>query len=128
MVGQWSGKITVKILRVDPRSRLSLQRHRHRDEEWLCLRGSAEVRVGDRTTKVNVGDRTVVPRNRLHRIYSERGAEFLEVSTGKFSEDDIVRVEDDYGRAGGPARPSSQRRPSAARRSSEAAGPQEPGS
>lgn len=99
VVGQWSGKITVKILKVDPRSRLSLQRHRHRDEEWLCLRGNAEVQVGEKKMKVGVGDRTVVPRNCLHRIYSERGAEFLEVSMGKFSEDDIVRLEDDYGRA-----------------------------
>ncbi len=99
LVGQWSGKITVKILTVNPRSRLSLQRHTRREEEWLCLKGSAEVRVGDRTFRMEPGDRTLVRKNELHRIHSERGAEFLEISFGRFSEKDIVRVEDDYGRA-----------------------------
>ena len=100
VVGKWSGKITVKVLRVKPRSRLSLQKHMHRDEEWLCLSGSAEVTLGKKTFKMAVGDRTRVPRRTLHRISSEDGAEILEVSFGEFSEDDIVRVEDDYGRAG----------------------------
>ena len=100
VVGQWSDRITVKILTVNPHSRLSLQKHRHRDEEWLCLSGSALVQLGSRTFRVKVGDRVSVPRNRLHRIQSESGVELLEVSFGKFSEEDIVRVEDDYGRAG----------------------------
>lgn len=99
VVGEWSGKITVKILRVEPGSRLSLQKHLHRREEWLCLSGSALVRVGKGSFKVKVGDWVRVPRNRLHRISSEEGAEILEVSFGRFSEEDIVRVEDDYGRA-----------------------------
>jgi len=101
-VGEWSDKITVKILKVNPRSRLSLQRHKFRDEEWLCLRGSAEVRVGTKSFRMGVGDRALVPRNKLHRIYSEQGVEFLEVAFGRYSEDDITRVEDDYGRAGSP--------------------------
>ena len=100
VVGEWSGKITVKVLTVNPGSRLSLQKHSHRDEEWLCLSGSAEVRVGNKTFTMEVGDRARVTRSKLHRIYSEKGAELLEVSFGKFSEDDIVRLEDDYGRAG----------------------------
>lgn len=98
VVGEWSGKITVKLLSVNPHSRLSLQKHGHRDEEWLCLSGSAEVRVGHKTLRMGVGDRATIPRGVLHRIYSKGGAEILEVSFGKFSEDDIVRVEDDYGR------------------------------
>ena len=100
MVGRWSGMITVKVLKVGAGKRLSLQRHRRRDEEWLCLKGEAEVVVGDRSFTMKVGDRTVVPRNSLHRIHSKRGAELLEVSFGKFSESDIERLEDDYGRAG----------------------------
>ncbi|MDG6909314.1 MAG: phosphomannose isomerase type II C-terminal cupin domain [Nitrososphaerota archaeon] len=98
LVGKWSGKITVKVLRISPGGRLSLQRHRRRDEEWLCLEGKARVRVGAKEFGMKAGDRTFVPRNRLHRISSEKGAEFLEVSYGRFSEGDIVRVEDDYGR------------------------------
>ena len=140
VVGEWSGTITVKILRVEPRSRLSLQKHLHRREEWLCLSGSAEVQVGRRTFRMKVGDWAKVQKNQLHRIYSEGGAEILEVSVGKFSEDDIVRMEDDYGRAGkGPVpphrpwparrtRPSSQDLPSRDRRRSEAAGPHPPAS
>lgn len=99
LIGRWSDQITVKLLAVNPKSRISLQRHSHRDEEWLCLKGSARVQVGKRTFTMNVGDRTAVHRNRLHRIYSEKGVELLEVSFGKFAESDIVRVEDDYGRA-----------------------------
>ena len=100
VIGEWSGKITVKVLTVDPHSRLSLQKHQHRTEEWLCLSGKAEVRVGNRTFTLGVGDRATIPRRQLHRISSDGGAEILEVSFGKFSEDDIVRVEDDYGRVG----------------------------
>ena len=100
VVGRWSGSITVKVLKVSPRSRLSLQKHRHRDEEWLCLKGSAEVVVGKKTLTLGVGDRAFVRRNQVHRIYSEKGAEILEVAFGRFSEGDIVRLEDDYGRAG----------------------------
>jgi mannose-6-phosphate isomerase-like protein (cupin superfamily) len=99
VVGEWSGKITVKILTVEPRSRLSLQKHMHRREEWLCLSGSADVQVGRRSFRMKVGDWVRVQRNQLHRIYSEAGAEILEVSVGKYSETDIVRIEDDYGRA-----------------------------
>ena len=100
MIGEWSGKITVKILTVSPGSRLSLQKHRHRREEWLCLRGVATVQVGTRTLRLKAGDWTKVQRNQLHRIYSKGGADILEVSFGKFSEEDIVRLEDDYGRTG----------------------------
>lgn len=99
VVGQWSDVITVKILSVKPRSRLSLQKHSHRDEEWLCLSGTAKVRVGEKTFTMKVGDKVLVRRNELHRIDTDVGVEILEVSTGEFSEDDIVRLEDDYGRA-----------------------------
>lgn len=99
VIGQWSGEITVKVLTIAPGSRLSLQKHLNRSEEWLCLSGSAEVRVGSRTIAMEAGDRATIPRKRLHRISSVGGAEILEVSFGKFSEEDIVRVEDDYGRA-----------------------------
>jgi mannose-6-phosphate isomerase-like protein (cupin superfamily) len=109
VVGRWSDRITVKILKVNAGSRLSLQKHRSRDEEWLCLSGSAQVRVGDRTFRMRVGDRATVPRNRLHRISSPKGVELLEVSFGKHSEEDISRVEDDYGRADDKASRRSKR-------------------
>jgi mannose-6-phosphate isomerase-like protein (cupin superfamily) len=108
VVGEWSGKVTVKILTLNPRSRLSLQKHMHRREEWLCLSGTAQVQIGRRQLKMKVGDWARVQRNQLHRISSEKGVEILEASYGKFSEDDIVRFEDDYGRAG--KAPSGSRR------------------
>ena len=98
VLGQWSGEITVKVLTINPESRLSLQKHMHRSEEWLCLSGSAEVRMGNKTITMEAGDRATIPKRRLHRISSVGGAEILEVSFGKFSEDDIIRLEDDYGR------------------------------
>jgi len=101
VVGSWSGRITVRILTVKPRSRLSLQKHRFRDEEWLCLSGRAKVQVGRRKFVIGVGDKASIPRNHLHRLGSDAGAEILEVAFGKFLDDDIVRVEDDYGRATG---------------------------
>lgn len=97
-LGQWSDKLTLKVLRVNPRSGTSLQKHEHRDEEWTCLSGRAQVTVGKRTFVLHIGERTFIPRKKLHRLASAGGAEILEVSYGKFDEDDIVRVEDYYGR------------------------------
>lgn len=98
ILAQWSDQITVKVLTVSPHSRLSLQKHKHRDEEWLCAHGRAEANVGDRSVVLNVGDKVFVPRGTLHRLSSDAGAEILEVTYGSFDEGDIVRVEDDYGR------------------------------
>ncbi len=98
IVGQWSDAIMVKVITVNPHSRLSLQKHEHRDEEWLCLKGRAKVQVGDKSITLKVGDKALVPRLQLHRLSSEDGAEILEVTYGRFDENDIVRVEDDYGR------------------------------
>jgi mannose-6-phosphate isomerase-like protein (cupin superfamily) len=96
-LGQWS-KITVKVLKINPNSRISLQKHEHRDEEWTCLSGRAHVTVGKRSFTMNVGDKTLIPRKKLHRVSSLGGAEILEVTYGEFDENDIVRVKDDYGR------------------------------
>ncbi len=100
VIGSWSDKIMVRILTVKPSSRLSLQKHRQRDEEWLCLKGRAEVQVDDRKLTLAAGEKVSIPRGHLHRLGSEKGTEVLEVAFGKFRDDDIVRVEDDYGRAG----------------------------
>lgn len=99
VVGQWSDRFTVKILKLKPRSRLSLQKHRHRDEEWLCLQGAASAQIGPKARRLKPGDKVFVPRNTLHRLSSALGTEILEIGYGRFDEEDIVRVEDDYGRA-----------------------------
>ena len=99
VIGSWPSKITVRVLTINPNSRISLQKHRLRDEEWLCVSGRAKVTVDRRTFDLEVGEKVFVPRKHLHRVGSDTGAEILEVAYGTFRDDDIVRVEDDYGRA-----------------------------
>ena len=102
-----SGKVaegtptTIKIISVNPRSRLSLQYHRRWSEEWLCLRGRADATIGPERLRVRLdgGDRVAVPLGVHHRLESAEGADALEVATGLFDENDIARLEDDYSRA-----------------------------
>ncbi len=92
----------VKRLVVYPGHRLSLQRHQHRTEHWVIVSGTALVTVGDKTYSVSAGETVTIPQKALHRI-ANQGKEnvvFIEVQTGTyFGEDDIERLEDDYGRA-----------------------------
>ena len=92
----------VKRLTVKTESRLSLQWHRHRDETWVVARGTAKVTVGDEEFTLGRGQSVFVPRNVHHRIEnisSVEPLEIIEIQTGDYlGEDDIVRVEDDYGR------------------------------
>ena len=92
----------VKRLTVKTESRLSLQWHRHRDETWVVARGTAKVTVGDEEFTLGRGQSVFVPRNVHHRIEnisSVEPLEIIEIQTGDYlGEDDIVRVEDDFGR------------------------------
>jgi mannose-6-phosphate isomerase len=92
---------TVKIISVNPNSRLSLQYHRHRAEEWFCLKGNAVATLGESLVRhpLGVGETVSVPLGVLHRLESAAGADILEVATGHFDEQDIVRLADDYARA-----------------------------
>ena len=91
----------VKRIVVYPGKRLSLQRHSRRDEHWYLLRGEGIVTVGSEDLHVKKGQSVNIPRGTLHRM-ANSGIEpvmFIEVQTGDyFGEDDIERVEDDYGR------------------------------
>ncbi len=92
----------VKRLTVNSKSRLSFQWHRHRDENWTVARGTANVRLNDTTSTLGRGQSISVPRTMQHRIENLSSIdplEIIEVQTGDYlGEDDIVRVEDDYGR------------------------------
>ncbi|MSQ08291.1 MAG: cupin domain-containing protein [Dehalococcoidia bacterium] len=92
----------VKRLTVNPEQRLSLQWHRHRDEHWVVARGTAKVEIGEKTLTLGRGQSVFVPRTVRHRIVnisSVEPLEIIEVQTGDYlGEDDIVRIEDDYGR------------------------------
>jgi mannose-6-phosphate isomerase len=92
----------VKRIVVYPGCRLSLQRHKQRDEHWFVLAGDALVTIGRREIPVAKNGSVDIPRSFLHRV-NNTGTDdlvFIEVQTGDyFGEDDIERLDDDYGRA-----------------------------
>ncbi|RJQ37506.1 cupin domain-containing protein [Candidatus Parcubacteria bacterium] len=100
----WGGlgaPVTVKILTVNPGQRFSLQRHRHRMEHWTVLSPEGGIiRIGDQEYPAEQGKEFTVPAGALHRMTAPQGGELsvLEIATGKFDQDDIERLEDDYGR------------------------------
>ena len=90
---------TVKLLYIKPRSRLSLQYHNNRKEFWKIVKGSGTVEVRNKKSTISEGDKIIIPSGAKHRIQaSSSGCIVLEISYGKFDENDIVRIEDDYDR------------------------------
>ena len=91
-------KWTVKILEVKPKQELSLQYHYKREELWYFF-DDAIVQLGNKRIMVKPGDIIKIPKKKPHRIISKGNmARVLEISLGKFSERDEIRLEDDYGR------------------------------
>ena len=93
----------VKRIEVLPGRRLSYQRHARRSEHWFIVHGTAVVTLDGERREVASGDAVDVPVGTDHRIenVSDAPVVFVEVQHGDyFGEDDIVRLEDDYGRAG----------------------------
>lgn len=91
----------VKRITVEPGKRLSLQRHKQRREHWFVVRGESIVTVGDMEIKATGGQAIDIPQGLLHRIFNtgKENLVYIEVQLGSyFGEDDIERVEDDYGR------------------------------
>lgn len=96
---------THKVKRIDvlPGRRLSYQRHQRRAEHWFVIAGSAEVTLDGKLLRLGPGQSIDIPRMAAHRIANvgEDFVSFIEVQTGDyFGEDDIERLEDDFGRAG----------------------------
>jgi mannose-6-phosphate isomerase-like protein (cupin superfamily) len=92
----------IKRIVVYPGRRLSLQRHRQRSEHWFVLSGEGIVTLGDEDVPVKAGRSVDIPVYILHRIVNTGGVDLsvIEIQTGDdLSEDDIERIEDDYGRA-----------------------------
>lgn len=90
---------TVKIITVNPNSKLSLQSHNKRSEFWKVISGSGVFEINKEKIDVEEGSEEVVPTGALHRMVGgEKGMTVLEISFGEFDEEDIVRYEDDYGR------------------------------
>jgi mannose-6-phosphate isomerase len=90
-----------KVITVLPGQRLSYQRHSKRSEHWFVVRGSGAVTLDGADVQVSAGSAVDVPVGTAHRITNTGTADlvFVEVQHGTyFGEDDIVRLEDDYGR------------------------------
>ena len=93
-------KSTVKILTIKPRKRFSLQYHNKREEFWRVLDNPAKVTIGNKTFTAKKGDEIKIKKKTNHRIEAlDKEVNVLEVSLGTFNEKDIIRIEDDFGRA-----------------------------
>ncbi len=91
----------VKRIIVHPGRRLSLQRHRLRAEHWFILSGEVVVTRDSDEIPLKAGQSIDIPKGALHRVMNPgtKDAVIIEVQTGEyFGEDDIERVEDDFGR------------------------------
>ena len=91
----------VKRLVVNPGSKLSVQKHHHRAEHWVVVSGTAKVRNGDNTFLLTENESTYIPIGEIHSLENPGTVplEIIEVQSGGYlGEDDIVRLEDNYGR------------------------------
>jgi mannose-1-phosphate guanylyltransferase/mannose-6-phosphate isomerase len=96
-------RFQVKRLTVKPGAKLSLQKHAHRAEHWVVVRGTARITRDDQVFLLQENESTYIPIGAVHRIENP-GTEMLQIievqSGGYLGEDDIVRIEDTYGRTG----------------------------
>jgi mannose-1-phosphate guanylyltransferase len=95
-------RFQVKRLFVKPGKRLSLQRHHHRSEHWVVVRGTAEVTLDGKVTMLTENESIYLPLGCTHRLANPGKIllELIEVQTGSYlGEDDIIRIEDEFGRA-----------------------------
>ena len=90
---------TVKLIYVNANSRLSLQYHKKRSEFWKVIKGTAVVEIDKKTIVLKEGETITIPRQAKHRVLAlESDCLILEIAYGRFDENDIVRLEDDYQR------------------------------
>jgi mannose-1-phosphate guanylyltransferase/mannose-6-phosphate isomerase len=95
-------RFQTKRIVVNPGASLSLQKHQHRSEHWIVVTGTAEVTVGSETQLLQENESTYIPAGTVHRL-ANPGSEplhLIEVQCGSYlGEDDIIRIEDRYGRS-----------------------------
>jgi mannose-6-phosphate isomerase-like protein (cupin superfamily) len=90
---------TVKLINVQAGHKLSLQYHHRRNEFWVVIIGNPKITIGEEVHIAKARDEFEIPTEVLHRIEAPDGdVQILEISFGEFDEDDIVRIEDAYGR------------------------------
>ena len=94
-------RFQVKRICVKPGASLSLQKHHHRAEHWIVVKGAAEVTKGEEVFLLGENQSTYIPIGEVHRLHNPgvTELEMIEVQSGSYlGEDDIVRFEDTYGR------------------------------
>lgn len=92
----------IKRIRVHPGGKLSLQKHHQRSEHWVVVLGQAQVTVGERVMELVPGQHIDIAVGEVHRLanLTPDPVEIVEVQFGDYlGEDDIVRLQDDYGRS-----------------------------
>jgi mannose-1-phosphate guanylyltransferase / mannose-6-phosphate isomerase len=96
----------IKRIVVNPGARLSMQMHYHRAEHWVVVTGAAKVTIADKEELLHENESVYVPKSAMHRLENpgKTPLEIIEVQSGEYvGEDDIVRVDDSYGRKSGTA-------------------------
>ncbi len=91
----------IKRIEVKPGKRLSLQRHKHRNEHWIVVSGSAKVTINDKTFTLNQNESTYIKAGDVHRLLNDTHEPLviIEAQVGSYTgEDDIERLEDDFNR------------------------------
>jgi mannose-6-phosphate isomerase-like protein (cupin superfamily) len=95
-------RFQTKRIIVKPGAKLSLQKHHHRSEHWVVVTGTAQVTVGDETRLLQENESTYIPAGTAHRLANPGKVplHLIEVQCGPYlGEDDIVRMDDAYGRS-----------------------------
>ncbi len=95
------GNYQIKHITVNPGERLSLQYHFKRSEHWTIIKGTGTAQLDDKSIELGINDTIFIPKESKHRITNntKKSVEFIEIQIGDYlGEDDIVRLEDDYGR------------------------------
>jgi len=91
----------VKHIKVNPRAKLSLQKHKNRAEHWVVVKGKGKITVGNRILEMGPNQSVYIAKEKIHRMecISNEPLEVIEVQLGDYlGEDDIIRIEDIYGR------------------------------
>jgi mannose-6-phosphate isomerase len=95
---------SVRVITIEPGQETSEHYHQLRDEMWIVLDGGLTVQIGNRVVDAKPGDEFVVSSEEPHRIANggERRGRVLEIAHGYTTEDDVFRLQDDYGRPSEP--------------------------
>lgn len=91
----------IKEMNINPNNKQSLQRHKYRSEYWQVIEGNGKVYLEDSEIELKSGENIFIPQGSLHRLENTNtcNLKIIEIQIGKvISEDDIERIEDDYGR------------------------------